>query len=211
MEVYQSHVGMKKIQDEYKINIMKFLPEIKVCMLAVISLDGKIARTESDPLQWASPEDKQFLREFLDHSDLSILGRKSFQLSQNVLSKRNCVVLSRNLPPVDSGEHRVEGSSILSYVNPDLIDFRNWLLSSFNFPKKMISILGGSEVYRYFLSQDWIDEIYLTIEPKIFGTGISLLASAVFDLNIELQLLSQSRINDRGTMLLHYSVRSSRN
>ena len=211
MRVYQSYVRMKKVQHEYKIINMIFLPEIKVSMLAVISLDGKIARTASDSLEWGSPEDKQFLKEFLDHSDLSILGRKSFELSQNIMSKRNCVILSRNLPPVDSGMKRTEGSHILSYVNPDLIDFRRWLLRSFRFPKKSISILGGAEVYRYFLSRDWIDEIYLTIEPKIFGTGISLLASELDDLDIELHLLSQSRINDKGTLLLHYSVRSGRN
>lgn len=202
---------MKKVQAEFNIRSMLFLPNVKVIIIAASSLDGKIARLENDSLEWTSQEDKNFLKELLDQVDLCIVGRKSYDLAQAVLSHRNCLVFSRNLLPATNDIQRPEESPILTYVNPLLVDFEHWLLHNFSFPRKSVAILGGSEIYRFFLSRGWVDELYLTIEPRIFGTGISLLSQSTIDLDIELSLLGHIKMNKQGTLLLHYSVRNSRN
>ena len=47
-----------------------------------------------------------------------------------------------------------------------------------------------------------ISEIILTIEPKIFGTGLSLFAQ---DLEVDLKLLDFKKLNEN-TLMLKYQV-----
>tara|TARA_Y100000589_G_scaffold117305_1_gene111142 strand:- start:6670 stop:7242 length:573 start_codon:yes stop_codon:yes gene_type:complete len=190
---------------------MIFLPGIKVSLLAVSSLDGIIARKAIDPIDWASNEDKAFLREFLDQCDLCIMGRKSYELAEATLGKRNCLIFTRTLPPATRVSKRKELGPILSYMNPELVDMPAWITANFNFPKKSVAILGGPQIYRYFLSRGWVDEIYLTVEPLIFGTGLHLISSSAQNLGIELRLISANQLNSRGTLLLHYCVKNDRN
>ena len=49
-----------------------------------------------------------------------------------------------------------------------------------------------------------IDEIILTIEPKIFGSGHNILTNAKIDR--QLKLLDYQKLNDQGTLLLHYKI-----
>ena len=190
---------------------MKFLPGIKVSILAVSSLDNIIARQEADTIEWSSSEDKKFLKEFLDQCDLCIMGRKSYQLSEAYMNKRHCVVFTRNLPPINDSQKIDQNGSILSYINPELVELESWLAENFRFPKKTVAILGGPAIYRYFIDRRWVDDIYLTIEPLIFGKGLSWISSGDKHLDTELRLISANQLNSKGTVLLHYCVKSSRN
>ena len=189
---------------------MKFLPEIRFSILAVGSLDNIIARQAVDNIDWSSQEDKRFLKEFLDQCDLCIMGRKSYELSKPFMEKRNCVVFTRNLPPIIDSAVSEQSSPILSYVNPEFVNLNLWLSENFSFPKKAVAILGGPEIYRYFISRGWVDDIYLTIEPLIFGTGLSWISPGEH-LDIQLRLVSANQLNSQGTLLLHYYVKNSRN
>lgn len=190
---------------------MRFLPGIKVSILAVSSLDNIIARQSDDIIDWSSPEDKAFLKEFLDQCDLCIMGRKSYEISEAFMEKRNCVVFTRNLPPIKDSEVSEQTSPILSYVNPEFVELDSWLAKNFSFPKKTVAILGGPDIYRYFISRGWVDDIYLTIEPLIFGKGLSWISSGDKHLDTELRLISANQLNSKGTILLHYCVKNSRN
>jgi dihydrofolate reductase len=61
---------------------------------------------------------------------------------------------------------------------------------------------GGSFLNSLFLEKKLISEIILTVEPKIFGTGLSLFNR---DLNADLKLLEVKKLNDN-TLMLHYQV-----
>ena len=65
-------------------------------------------------------------------------------------------------------------------------------------------LVGGSEITALFLQSSLIDEIYLTIEPKIFGKGRSMLAEDNFE--IQLKFISAKKLNSQGTLLLKYKV-----
>ena len=190
---------------------MIFLPGIKVSILAVSSLDNIIARQAVDTIDWASAEDKSFLGEFLDQCDLCIMGRKSYELAETMMSQRNCLIFTRTLPPVSEIHERRPGDPILSYANPELVEMETWVAENFSFPKKSVAILGGPEIYRYFINRGWVDEIYLTVEPLIFGTGLSWISPGAQDLDVELRLISANQLNSQGTLLLHYCVKKSRN
>src|SRR3989339_398408 len=61
---------------------------------------------------------------------------------------------------------------------------------------------GGAFLNTTFLEKKLIDEIIVTVEPKIFGSGISLFGG---DFNIDLKLLEVNKIN-KNTVILKYKV-----
>ncbi len=65
-------------------------------------------------------------------------------------------------------------------------------------------VVGGAQIATSFLKEQLIDELWLTIEPKIFGTGGSFVTEENLDIN--LQLLSSERVNEQGTIINKYSV-----
>jgi dihydrofolate reductase len=57
---------------------------------------------------------------------------------------------------------------------------------------------GGCYLNTLFLGKKLIDEIILTIEPKIFGDGLGLFGN---DFNINLKLMELKKINDNSIMI----------
>ena len=55
-----------------------------------------------------------------------------------------------------------------------------------------------------FLKEQLIDEVWLTIEPKIFGTGGNFVIEE--ELDIDLKLLSCEKVNEQGTLITKYAV-----
>ena len=69
-------------------------------------------------------------------------------------------------------------------------------------PKMLL--VGGSRVYSSFMKEGLVDEIYLTIEPVVFGEGKNLFAEGNFETKLKLE--SVERLNKKGTILLKYKV-----
>jgi dihydrofolate reductase len=65
-------------------------------------------------------------------------------------------------------------------------------------------VAGGAQIATSFLKEELIDELWLTIEPKIFGSGKNFVADE--KLNIKLDLLSSEKVNERGTLINKYKI-----
>ena len=65
-------------------------------------------------------------------------------------------------------------------------------------------VAGGAHVATSFIKAKLIDELCLTLEPKIFGYGSNLVAEEKLD--IELKLLSSEKVNERGTLINKYMI-----
>lgn len=162
---------------------------MKIYIIAAISADGFIARTKDELINWTSPEDKKFFREMTKNSKVMVMGGNTFRTFKAPLPDRRTIVYSRNsinnpeievtnLPPKDLVEKlRDEGVEELA-------------------------ICGGSSIYGMFLQSGVITDVYLTIEPLLFGQGISLIDSAI-DVKLELNELKNLNSN---TLLAHYKV-----
>jgi dihydrofolate reductase len=70
---------------------------------------------------------------------------------------------------------------------------------------KNVAILGGAKTYSYFLQEHLLEELYLTVEPIVFGRGVSLFEYASGDPS-RFELLSEEKLNERGSVLLHYRI-----
>ena len=81
-------------------------------------------------------------------------------------------------------------------------------------PKKVLNMLeekgfkeafiaGGGQINSSFIKEKLIDEIYLDVEPLVFGKGIKLFADSDFE--FKLKLLESKNLN-KNTIQLHYAV-----
>lgn len=167
-----------------------------VCMrciaIAAVTLDGKIALDAGHFSDWTSPEDKTFMRSLLDKSDVIVVGNNTYKTAEKQLSKRNCIVFTTS---VETAEHRGDN---LTYCNPASSD----CIASMQ-KYQMVAVLGGTKTYTWFLENDLLDEIYLTIEPLVFGRGLNLFESKK-NINAHFRLESTKQLNEKGSTLLYY-------
>ncbi|MFZ2522450.1 MAG: dihydrofolate reductase [Minisyncoccia bacterium] len=75
------------------------------------------------------------------------------------------------------------------------------LLETKNF--KTAFVAGGGQLNSSFLKENLIDEIYLDVEPLIFGKGIKVFSEADFE--YDLKLMEVNKLNE-DTIQLHYKI-----
>ena len=163
-----------------------------IIAIAAVTIDGKIARNAGHFTDWTSPEDKIFLRGFLDTCDVVVVGNNTYKTAVAPLSKRNCIVLTRAVP------NKERRSDKLLLCNPEAISIETILE-----PYQRVALLGGAQTYTYFLERGLIDEFYLTIEPIIFGNGLDLF-ECKNEATTKFEIVSVKELNEQGTVLLHY-------
>ncbi len=178
----------------------------KYIAIAAITLDGKIAKDKKHLSNWTSREDKIFMRALLDKCDVIIVGNNTYKTAKGPLSKRNCIVFSRSVNKL------ISKSVKLVYCNPKKVDVKKLIRDR---GYKRIAILGGAQTYSYCLKNKMLDELYLTIEPLVFGSGINLFDECILDKKSRpteilkkfwrVKLISIKKLNRKGSLLLHYN------
>lgn len=168
---------------------------IKTILIAAISADGKIAeQAEQSSLDWTSKEDTQFFVKRTKEAGVVIMGRKTFETIGRPLKDRLTVVMTSSVEGKESQPGLLEYSTVIPKEILTDLDRRGY---------KEAAICGGSSVYGQFLKEGLIDELFLTIEPVLFGGGIPLANG--FD-RINLDLVDSTKLNEQA-VLMHYKVR----
>ena len=162
---------------------------MKVYIIAAITADGFIAKTSKEYIDWTSKEDKLFFREMTKKSGVIVLGGNTFRTFKKLLPGRRHIIYTHQ--KIDNPQ--VETTK----ETPEALAER---LAKEGFNE--IAICGGSTIYNMFLSSGVVSDVYLTVEPLLFGSGIKL---AVSDLDIKLKLQSVKHLNI-DTIVLHYKV-----
>jgi len=165
---------------------------MKVIMMMAITADGKIAKDSTQFADWTSREDKKLFVEVSKNCGVIMMGENTFKTFPAPLKDRLNVVFSES-----QNNPIIEG---VKWVNGDIEKILEEL-TSLGYEKALLG--GGAYLNSLFLEKNLIDEIMLTVEPKIFGTGLSLFNK---DLNADLKLIETRKLNDN-TVLLHYEVR----
>lgn len=167
----------------------------KYLAIAAITLDGKIAKDDNHlSTEWTSEEDKIVFRKLLKECDVVLIGKKTWETAKGPLAKRNCIVLTRSVAGIRQ-EH-----NLLTFINAEKASLKQFITDRHY---NTVGILGGAQVYAYCLEHGMIDELYLTVEPIVFGTGISLFTSKDV-LNAKFELISLDKLNEQGSLLLKY-------
>jgi dihydrofolate reductase len=163
---------------------------MKVFIVAAVSMDGFIALDDKHvSLDWTSKEDKRKFVELTKRAGVMIMGRKTFDTIGKALPGRKTYVYT-------SGNVDAEGVESTNLPPKELIN----KLENEGFSEA--ALVGGQAIFDLFLKDDAVDEIYLTIEPVLFGQGLTLGKSVT---DKRLKLLEHETLND-DTLLLHYKV-----
>lgn len=174
---------------------------MKVIMIAVTSANGKLTRN-SDPniYKWTSKEDQDFFFSKITKSKLIVMSSGTYEAARRLIKHKKGrlrIVLTRS-PNKYSGE-QIPGQLEFSSEKPEGLARR---LSEEGY--KQMLLVGGGEINSIFLREGLVDEIYLTIEPVVFGQGKNLFAESEFESKLKLQ--SVKKLNKKGTLLLKYRV-----
>jgi len=171
-------------------------PKPRYIAFVAASIDGRISLSSKTLPKWTSSEDQQFLQKSLSLADAVVVGRNTYQAAVDRLRKRNTFVLS-------SRPTTIKRRGTVTFVNPVNVDIPK-LFTRY----KIVAVLGGGAVYRFMLERGLLDEIFVTIEPLIFGRGKEMFVGG--SRTMKVRLLSVKRLNRTGTLLLHYQINHNR-
>jgi dihydrofolate reductase len=147
---------------------------------------------------WSSKEDWEQFLALRQQYDLLVMGRKTYDaVLPTPEADRLRVVLTSH--PDEYAAAVVPGQLEFSALRPKeliaALEARGYT---------SLLLLGGGKVNGAFLAAGLGDELYLTIEPVVFGNGVPLLSAT--DVTISLKLLESQQLNEQGTLLLHYAI-----
>ncbi len=163
------------------------------------SVDGKSTQGNKPPREWSSKEDKQYLHKLINNQHLVVMGRKTYQAAKSIIQLKPQIlriVLTKS--PQRFSLETVSGQLEFTNESPSQLVKR---LQKQNY--RQMLLLGGSSLNTAFFKNKLIDELWLTLEPKIFGQGLGLMDQGV---DINLKLKSIKKLNKQGTLFLKYEV-----
>jgi dihydrofolate reductase len=171
---------------------------MKTILIFVSTLDGKVTRWGDARIRsWSSYEDQSHFDSVLNATRVIIMGSGTYKPDPVKPDPKHLFIVMTRYP-----------SEYKSLHKPGLVEFTDEspgsLLKRLGDSDDNILIVGGPQISALFLKEKLIDELWLTIEPKIFGNGDSLVVNEKLD--IELKLLSINRANDRGTLITKYEI-----
>jgi dihydrofolate reductase len=168
---------------------------MKISLIMAMSADGFVTKHQDGLVDWTSKEDKKHFVALTKQAGVVIYGRKTYEFHKKPLPGRLNIILTRQ-PDI-------------SLNQPDLLEFTNQEpqqivenLESRGYKEAVVA--GGPEINALFLKAGLIDELYLTIEPKLFGSGKPLIADPSLDASLE--LIDSSPLN-ANSLLLHYRIK----
>lgn len=174
---------------------------MKITAISVSSANGRLTRrNEPDIHLWTSKEDAEFFSLKRSESRLIVMGSGTYEAEKSrIKPSKDKLRIVLTTTPNKYLKDKIAGQLEFSSQDPLVLIHR---LEKKGYREMLL--VGGSKIYSSFLKENLIDEIYLTIEPLIFGTGKPLFAEGEFDALLE--LVEVRKLNSRGTILLKYKI-----
>jgi dihydrofolate reductase len=163
---------------------------MKIILVMAITLDGKIAKDKQHFPNWTSREDKQFFAQISKKHKVVIFGENTFDTFKKPLKERLNVVFAKEKKEKIENVMWVSGK-----VKPVLNK-----LEKLGYKSAVLG--GGAFLNTLFLKEKLIDEMYISINPKIFGKGISLFSE---DFDIDLKLVDIKKLN-KDSFIVRYKI-----
>lgn len=170
---------------------------MKTILYMAISINGYIAK-EDDDTGWTSKEDWEgFYKHSKDAGNI-ILGKRTFELASQdgTFPFPDCLNVVMTYEQV---ENKWGDRAVFTGISPKEV---LQMLEEKGLEKAFVA--GGGHINSAFIKDGLIDEIYLDVEPIVFGKGIKLFAEEEFE--YELELMEVNKLNEN-TIQLHYKVK----
>ena len=166
----------------------------RIILLMAATADGKIARNRDHFPDWTGPADKRMFKALTLQSGVVIMGSRTFDSIGRPLPARHHVVMTRypGRRPLLEGVHFTDDP-------PEQI-----AAGLYRQGYGQAVLAGGAVANTLFAQAGLIDEIVLTVSPRIFGSGLGL-----FNASLDLELaLEDCHLLDTNTVYLKYRVLS---
>lgn len=172
---------------------------IRTILICTITLDGRLARGDgalaSGPPDWGAKEDMRFFARETRRMGVVVMGHTTYQTIGKSLPARLNVVLTRS----PQGKPGIAGALEFTDQPPgELLE----ALAARGYSE--VAIAGGAQINRLFLQAGLLDELWVTVSPKIIGQGPGLFGDAPLD--VDLDRLSHEMLSEQ-VLLLRYRVR----
>lgn len=173
---------------------------MRLTLIAAQSLDGYITRHDTPGSAFASEADRTWFREVLRDFDCCVMGGETYRTARemiraSLMPERLRVVLTHS--PDGFADDAIPGKLEFANSQPAqlvaALDARGF---------QRCAILGGSQIHSLFLEAGLVAELWLTVEPLLFGGGTPLLARRT---STKLKLLGRENLSP-DTLLLKYRV-----
>lgn len=159
--------------------------------MMVVTLDGIIAKSSNHFPDWSSSEDKKLFAKISKEKKVLIMGENTYNTFPQNLPGRLHVVFS-----LEENHPKKEGVKWVKGEPEDVIEE----LEKDGHKEAILG--GGAFINGLFAERGLIDEVILTVEPKLFGKGLTLFDR---DLDINLKFKSVEKLNE-DTLALRYDV-----
>ena len=172
---------------------------MRTVLVFVSTLDGKVTKWgESNVSLWSSQEDQKYFKKIWNDSKLLIMGSNTFN-ADPIKPSSNQLLVIMTREPSKYIKYEVSGQLEFSNKSPGQL-----VLHFAKEGYEQMLVVGGAHIGTSFLKEQLIDELWLTIEPRIFGAGSNFAIEEKLDIN--LHLLSCDRVNEQGTLITKYAV-----
>ena len=172
---------------------------MKTVLVFVSTIDGKVTKWGDPHIRtWTSEEDQKYFTKIWSDAGLIIMGSTTY------ISEAFRPILDHLLVVMTSHPDKYKNQ-----VVPDKLEFTSktpvQLTELYkNKGHELMMVVGGAHIATSFLKDQLLDEIWLTIEPKIFGIGGNFVIEEKLDIN--LRLINIKKINKQGTLIVKYEV-----
>mgnify|MGYP001619326673 CR=1 FL=1 len=167
---------------------------MKTIIYCAVTLNGKIAKGQSDSIDWTTKEDKKLFAVETKKAGVVVMGHNTFRsIGQPLKDRLNVVLTSKN-----KDSENLPGLLEYTSQKPEQI---LETLKGRGFKK--VFVIGGSVINTLFLKENLVDEVWITLAPRIFGYGINLVSDE--HLEKKLNLLSVEKLKE-DLLLLKYKL-----
>lgn len=172
---------------------------MKVILYMAMTVNGIVAK-ENDDTTWVTETEWKSFSGTVKKIGNMVIGRRTYEImlkndefNKSGLTKIKTVVLTR-------ASLKIHDPKFVFTVQSPKQALEILLNQGF---RKML-VCGGGGLNSSFMKEGLIDEIYLDVEPIIFGKGIRLFEDSNFESN--LQLIGSKKLS-KNEIQLHYRVK----
>lgn len=167
---------------------------MRIVLIAALTADGMIGRDADHLANWTGKADKKVFVQVTKELGTMIMGARTFATIGKALPGRRTIVYTRHPDNITA-----EGIETTDEPPAELVKRLE------NEGVHGLAMAGGASIYSLFMEAGLVDELYLTVTPILFGTGVQLFSKT---LQTKLDLLESTAIGE-GAVLLHYKVAKS--
>ena len=175
---------------------------MRVVLIVAQSLDGFITRHDEPGVAWASEADQLWFRQSLQQFDSQVMASATYATVRDHLQIKladGCLRIVMTRQPKSYAVDHQTNSLEFTDQSPATI-----LQSLEQAERKSCALLGGATVHDAFLQAGLVDEIWVTVEPRLFGDGTPIIQQQQ---DQRLQLIDHQRLPNSDSLVVRYRVK----